>query len=316
MSQDKRAQSDRSKPPLSRVIAVGEVIWDLFGETVRLGGAPVNFSVHVGRLGHAATLVSAVGGDKLGADATREIRRLGLEKSVLPAIAGFPTGKALVNLSDSGQPQFTIVRPAAYDVLELSDQQLLELAQQDPKWVYFGTLFGFAPQARRTLERLLSALPGAQRFCDVNLRPGCYTAPLLADLLARAHVVKLTEEEMKITGTLVDLPCDSVASFCQAGSARYGWRAAAVSLGAFGCEIWVGGEYAKAGGIPIQIADTVGAGDAFSAAFLHGISLGWEARKIAEFANRVGAVVVSRPGGIPEWSLDDVLALYETGSIT
>ena len=81
-----------------------------------------------------------------------------------------------------------------------------------------------------------------------------------------------------------------------------------MSLGERGCAVWVGGAYAEADGVPIQVADTVGAGDAFSAAFLHGLSLGWRPGAIAEFANRVGAIVASRPGGIPEWSLDEVLS--------
>ena len=292
----------------ARVVAIGEVLWDIFGNQFRLGGAPLNFAAHLSRLGHRATLVSAVGADKLGVDAKREISRLGLEDSVLPTVAGFPTGTAAVDLSDSAQPHFTIHRPAAYDALELSDEQLQGLSAQDPRWVYFGTLFSFVRSARSTLERLLAALPSTRRFYDVNLRSGCYTAPLVADLLAKAHAVKLNEQELETIGCLLDVPRDGMESFCRAGSARYGWEAVAVSLGARGCAIWVGGAYAEADGLPIQVSDTVGAGDAFSAAFLHGLILGWQAGTIAEFANRVGAIVASRPGAIPEWNLDEVLS--------
>ena len=160
-----------------RVIAIGEVLWDVFGHQFRLGGAPLNFAAHASRLGHRATLLSALGADQLGEDARREILRLGLDAIVLPAIAGFPTGTALVDLGDSGQPQFTIPRPAAYDALELSDELLQGLSKQDPQWVYFGTLFSFAPPARYTLERLLAALPRARRFYDVNWKrlPACWT---------------------------------------------------------------------------------------------------------------------------------------------
>jgi len=104
----------------------------------------------------------------------------------------------------------------------------------------------------------------------------------------------------------MDLPLQ-LEAFCRAGADRYGWRAAAITLGERGCAVLTQGEYVEAGAYPIEVADTVGAGDAFAAAFLHGLSMNWPASKTASFANRLGALVASRHGAIPEWTLDEVL---------
>ena len=124
-----------------------------------------------------------------------------------------------------------------------------------------------------------------------------------------AGVVKLNLEEMRAIGSLWLMPTEGIEEFCRAGAARYGWRAVAVTLGEQGCALWVDGQYAREDGIGVKVADTVGSGDAFAAAFLHGLSLGWPARETAVFANQVGAIVSTRPGGTPDWTVAEALKL-------
>ena len=142
----------------------------------------------------------------------------------------------------------------------------------------------------------------------MNLRPGADSPELVKHLLERADVVKLNEEELSRVHEFSSLP-SSIEGFCRDGAARYGWRAVAVTLGARGCALLAHENYVEERGCPVEVADTVGAGDAFAAAFMHGLSLSRPLREVAAFANRVGALVASRHGAIPDWTLEEAVYL-------
>jgi len=281
---------------------VGEVLWDVFPQSVRLGGAPLNFSAHLRRLGLNPILVSALGRDERGEKAAREIAALGLDGRMIHWSEKWETGSASVALDIDGQPGFRIFRPAAYDDLCLTESELGMLAALKPSWLYYGTLFPSTAEGRATLGRLLQAMPDAIRFYDVNLRPGFESLELVSELLAIADVVKLNEDEAGAVALHLGLPSEFEA-FCRRGAERFGWRAACVTLGERGCSVLTGAEFARAEGEKVEVADTVGAGDAFAAAFVYGLTQQWHAQRIATFANRVGALVASRAGAIPEWNL-------------
>ena len=294
--------------PLPHVIVLGEVLWDQFEQSRRLGGAPLNFGVHARRLGHPVTLISAVGADELGAQAAEMIASLDLDTRLLQTTSRFPTGTAQVQIGQGGATEFTILRPAAYDAVDLSAHDL-ELLQQDaPGWVYYGTLFASADHGKNVLHRVLSALKGAAKFYDLNLRSGSDSPELVSELLQSADVVKLNEEELRRVHEFSGLPLN-VEAFCREGSARYGWQAVAVTRGDRGCAVLAGGHYVEAAVHLVDVVDTVGAGDAFAAAFMHGLSRNWPAAEIASFANRVGALVASRHGAIPDWTLEEAVKL-------
>jgi fructokinase len=278
---------------------VGEVLWDQFADSTRLGGAPLNFAVHLKRLGHTPLLVSAVGTDRLGEDARSAIAGLGLDTTGLQSTTRFQTGTAAVRLGPGEQTSFAIVRPAAYDAIELYDRDVRQLLVRDPSWFYYGTLFPSSPRAKFVLRQLLAAAPGATRFYDMNLRPGFESPELVRELLDWADVVKLNERELQFVHDHLDLPLAPEA-FCRAGSKRYGWTAACVTFGSRGCAMLVGDHYVSAAGVPVHVADPVGAGDAFAAAFVHGLASKWTVERIAAFANRTGALVASTHGAIPD----------------
>ncbi len=293
---------------LPRTVVLGEVLWDLFEDSRRLGGAPLNFGVHARRLGHPVTLISALGTDELGEQASEMIASLDLDTRLLQTTPLFPTGTAEVHLGYGGKTQFTITRPAAYDAVQLSSADLDGLRQRQPGWFYFGTLFASTPPGKSVLHRLFAALPAATKFYDLNLRPGSDSPDLVGELLGSADVVKLNEEELERVHHFTGLPA-TVEAFCRAGSDRYGWRAVGVTLGDRGCAILANGQFVEAAGHPVDVVDAVGAGDAFAAAFMHGLSLRWPAAGIASFANRVGALVASRHGAIPDWTIEEAVQL-------
>jgi fructokinase len=291
-----------------RVLALGEILWDVFRDSTRLGGAPLNFTVNVSRMGHEAILISALGDDAPGKSAKETIEASGLDTRFIRTTPQFPTGRALVQTQPNGQTEFRIQRPAAYDVVQLSTDDLRWLAGWRPAWLYYGTLFSSTDHSRKLLHELVELLPDAVRFFDINLRPESYTGDQVREFLSLANVVKLNETEMKLAAEFADLPGSGIEAFCRAGSARYGWQAACVTLGAQGCGVWSGGTYAEADGCPVEVVDTVGAGDGFAAGFLHGLSRQWPPDQIAEFANRIGAGIASSPGAIPDWNWSQVLA--------
>jgi fructokinase len=140
----------------------------------------------------------------------------------------------------------------------------------------------------------------------VNLRKDCYRPDLVADLLHSAQVVKLSDSEVVELGAMLGLTAESPAIFCRENASRFGWEAVCVTRGKRGCTAWIRGELTEAAGCRVPVADTVGAGDAFAAAFLQGLDAGWSAPEVARFANRVGALIASRPGGTPKWTLSDL----------
>ena len=213
------------------IVIVGEVLWDVFPDSVSLlGGAPLNFSAHARRLGLHPILISALGCDDLGHRAAAEIQAAGLDMSLIGRSPKWTTGRALVTMDANGQPHFQIPRPAAYDDLKLSDDDLSELQKMQPSWIYYGTVYASLAEGRATLKRLLEALPHATRFYDVNLRPGGDRLDLVGELLAAAQVVKLNESEAERVIKYLDLP-ESLEAFCRQASARFGWRAVCVTLG-------------------------------------------------------------------------------------
>lgn len=285
---------------LPAVVVVGEVLWDVFDTSERLGGAPLNFAARARQLGHRVELISALGADERGHKARKAIAALCIDSRWLQTRTSLPTGTAKVRLDSSGSAEFTIERPAAWDTLELSPQDLARLSATAPGWLYYGTLFASMPTGRRVLDSLLCALGQSLKFYDLNLRPGADAPALVTALMSVADVVKLNESELERVQAFTGLPAD-LESFCRAASNRFGWRAVSVSRAGRGSVILANGEFAEAPAVPVTVVDTVGAGDAYAAAMLHGLCHGWSAADIAAFANGAGAAVAAQSASLPAY---------------
>ena len=284
------------------IVSAGEILWDVFPDSERLGGASLNFAAHAARLGHRVIFLSAVGDDPRGRAARERAAALGLPPEYIQEVRGAPTGIVTVRLDGAGLPDFTIHRPAAYDLLRVDDGCLARIAAMMPDWIYYGTLYPAEPGPRAEMTKLMEALPRARRFYDINLRRNCWTPELVAELLRRAHAVKLNEDEAAEIDAFSGRAYGSLEEFTAWWAGRLGWQAVAVTRGDRGCAVRIGRDYAEAFGRRVAVVDTVGAGDAFAAAFLHGLSLGWDAARTGDFANRLGALVASRAGGVPDWT--------------
>ena len=298
-----------------RILSVGEILWDVIGQSEHLGGAPLNFAAHAQRLGHEVFPISAVGDDKRGHRALELIRGLGISTEFIRVLPGKPTGTAEVELDLDGKPTFRIVRPAAYDFVELSTSDLHALHQLDPQWVYYGTLFHTSSAALASTLRLLQVLPAAKRFYDVNLRENNWNLTAVEQLSSHSTVVKVNDWEAETLDASFDMEGehDSIEGFTRRWADRFKSEIVCVTCGERGCSILRAGQFTQVPGFRIVIADTVGAGDAFAAGFVDGLSQGWDAQAIGRFANAVGAVVASKAGAIPEWSMEEVEAMLRAG---
>lgn len=292
-----------------KILSIGEILWDVLPDGEYLGGAPFNFVAHAARLGNEALFISAVGNDARGHATLQRIAGLGLSSRFVVVCPDVATGHVSVTLQPDGQPQFTIHRPAAYDFPVLDAAGEAELARFQPDWLYFGTLTQTSPTVRAVTARLMAAHPGARRFYDVNLRVDSWTPELVLDLLRQATVVKLNDGEAAVLGEVLQMPRQTLEEFCRKATARFGWEGVCVTRGADGCAMLLQGEYTETPGYRVPVADAVGAGDAFAAAFLHGLGQGWAPARIGDFANRVGALIASRSGAIPSWTLEECHAL-------
>jgi fructokinase len=296
-----------------RILSVGELLWDVIGDKEFLGGAPLNFSVASHRLGHEVAFLSGVGADRRGETAIQTLTALGLNPAFVQTIPGQLTGTAFVLTDPDGNPTFEIKRPAAFDFIDLDEAILHDLQQLRPEWIYFGTLAQNTLRGEAMLYRLADFLPGSRCFYDMNLRESHWSLDLVERLSRLASIIKLNETEAETLFRLCQ--CSgiySVESFCRYWSSIYGTDVICVTLGRLGCAVWSDGILREFPGYSVKVADTIGAGDAFSAAFLNALQLGWPLDRVASFANAVGAIVASRPGATPAWEPAECLRLLDS----
>lgn len=271
--------------PRPILLSLGEIVWDVYPGRRLLGGAPFNLAAHAARLGFDARLISAVGNDELGREALATANDLGVDTSLTRIHQSLPTGIVDVTLDSHAQPSFRLRSPAAWA------EPLIDRSPANASWLVCGTLQQTFPEARAT-RRLLSGIP---LFFDINLRPGFEDRAVVEELLAEATVVKCNEAELAWLG-------EDEGSLLR----RPNIRVVCVTLGARGCRIHTNGESVAAEVPPVVAVDTVGAGDAWSAAAIYGFTEQWPLGRTARFANQLGAIVASRAGAIPPWSIDEL----------
>lgn len=292
------------------VLCVGEVLWDVFPDAERLGGAPLNFAVALRRLGEAAAVWTAVGADARGERALAQMRGLGMGTEWVRVAPELATGAAVVAKDAAGNATFVIQRPVAYDALAADPARLAEVCRRAWSWLYFGTLAQTQPDNERLLRELMARVPGVRGFYDMNLREGHWNLALVRRLSELAAVVKLNESEAELLhGLTGGAGAFALEGFCRHWAKLSGAEAVCVTLGERGCAVLAHGEFHTAAGYPSAAVDTVGAGDAFAAGLLYGLRRRWPLARTAAWANALGALVAGRPGAIPDWSVAEAEAL-------
>jgi fructokinase len=279
-------------------IGLGEVLWDLLPGGRQLGGAPANFAYHAHALGAESLVVSRVGRDDLGRDLVEHLNALGLVTSGISVDPAAPTGTVSVTLDPTGQPTYTIHTDVAWDFLEAGPEVLRAAAGADA--VCFGTLAQRHPVARDSIRRVLQATrPEALRIFDINLRQRFWSREVIVESLALANVLKLNDEELPILMDLLGWPCEDDQGLMARLAQRFDLRAVALTRGARGSLLWTADRSWNWPGSDLKVADTVGAGDSYTAALALGLLSGKAPEDILRIAHRVADFVCTQPGATP-----------------
>jgi len=280
------------------LVGLGEILWDLLPEGKQLGGAPANFAYHAQALGGKGVVVSCIGDDELGREITGILTNLGLEQRYIAFDKDHPTGTVTVELDDKGVPNFTIHTNVAWDFIP-SSPDLLELASRADA-VCFGSLCQRNEVSRKTVREFLQATaPDCLRVFDINIRQHYYSKDIVQSMLEISNILKLNDDELPIVAKLLGME-GSETDILSKLVEQYDLKLVVLTKGDKGSRLYSrDGDSEHPGITPERIADTVGAGDAFTAAVAFGVLLGKELDEINEHANKVASFVCSQSGATP-----------------
>ena len=275
---------------------IGEVLWDMFPEGKRIGGAPANFAYHMSQFGFDSRVVSAVGEDVLGDEILENFNEKGLRYWV--ERVPFPTGTVEVTLNEGGIPCYEIKQSVAWDNVPYTPE-LDRLACQT-RCVCFGSLAQRNVVTRTTLNRFLDAMSGeAYKVFDINLRQHFYTMEVLKDSLVRCNILKLNDEELVILSELLELSEKSIEGECWEMMKRFDLKVLILTSTVQGSHVFSGDTRSFLDTPHVKVVDTVGAGDSFTAAFCAAILKGKSMVEAHRLAVEVSAFVCGQAGAMP-----------------
>ena len=291
---------------MSDFFAFGEILWDVFPSGKHAGGAPFNVAAHLAQIGASSALISSIGRDELGDEILAVARHKNVNVDfVTRARIGMPTGTAIVTIDQRGNAAYELVQPVAWDEITVSPEALTAVSQA--RALIYGSLAGRSPYNLLQLDQLLQ-VKGPVKFFDVNLRRPFADPALVMRLAKQADVLKLNDEEAGQlaayvrTGTMAhDTARDerAIARACETLASATNVTRICVTAGDKGAAFWDSGNLTIAPAPHVEVKDTVGAGDAFMAGLMVGLTKGADTRKMLEDAARLGAFVASHDGATP-----------------
>lgn len=280
------------------VVGIGELLWDVFPDQKKAGGAPINFVYHATQMGAEGCAISAVGNDVSGTEIIQELEKNKICNYI--ELTGHPTGSVLVELNN-GSPTYTIIEGVAWDYLPLT-QQAIDLVK-DADAVCFGTLAQRSPVSRETIRTLLKYAPeNALRFFDINLRQHYYSKELIEASLQKANVFKLNDEELEMLRPMFGLE-GSDDKVCRVLMGTYDLRYLVLTAGCKSSTIYSQHGVSTIPTPEVTVADTVGAGDSFSGAFVYSILTGKSLQEAHQKAVDIAAFVCTQHGAWPSYEI-------------
>lgn len=286
-----------------KLLAFGEVLWDVYPDTKCIGGAPFNFAAHAARLGAESYLLSAVGGDTLGDDTLCAVRAEGVCTDFVTR-SSLPTGQCLVSLDERNVPSYNLLSNVAYDDIAFPH------LDADINVFYFGTLALRAANNRAVLREILESNRFETVFADLNIRPPFSTAEAVAFAVENATVLKISEEELPNVLAFLGMEALSYADAARALAKKYKNLARIlITLGSEGAYLWdaVANKEYQTPAVAVKTVSTVGAGDSFSAAFLVRLFAENDIAQALAFAAKVAAFVVSEKAAVPPYTIEKFL---------
>ena len=283
------------------VVGMGEALWDVLPDGKKIGGAPANFAFHAGQAGMDSRVVSAVGNDALGEEALAALEGKGLNIEAVARVE-FPTGVVNVSLGEQGIPQYDICEGVAWDNIPFTPA-LANLASQ-AQAVCWGSLAQRNEVSRKTIFSFLDAMPSDEarlKVFDINLRQQFYTLEIIEASCRRANVLKINDEELVLVSELLRLGAGSPEVLCRSLMERYGLSILVLTCGANGSYVFTPVETSYRVTPKVQVADTVGAGDSFTATLVGELLRKTPVGVAHEHAVEVAAYVCTQQGAMAEW---------------
>ncbi len=279
-------------------VGLGKVLWDLLPEDKKLGGAPTNFAYHANCLGAQGWLVSSVGRDALGDEILENVDTLGLNRKFVCINEDHPTGTVTVKLDANGIAKYIIHENVAWDFIPSSDNLLKFASTVDV--LCFGLLCQRSEVSKTTVRKFLNLTrDSCIRIFDVNIRQHYYSKAIIEDMLGLSSVLKLNDEELPVVTNLLGLDGSEYHVLGELLT-RFSLKLIVLTKGAEGSMLFGNGFESVIHAESVDVADTVGAGDAFTASMAMGLLQNRSLREVHEHANRLAAFVCSQAGATPE----------------
>ncbi|MFK7979822.1 MAG: carbohydrate kinase [Saprospiraceae bacterium] len=292
---------------LPKVICFGEVLWDLLPSGKVAGGAPMNVAFHLNNFGYPTSLISRVGHDPNGWELMKFLKEKGIDTELVQTDNFYPTSTVKVILGALGSPSYEIVQPVAWDYLNVSLRNTK--AVEAAKAIVYGSLAARTERTRDTLLSLLNSATDALKIFDVNLRAPFYKRELLEQLLDKADIVKMNDEELRLIGGWYFADKDAF-ELAQKMKEKFNLKILMITQGGKGAFlISPSNEVKSVRARQIKVADTIGSGDSFLAGFLYQYFLEEPLIVCLEFAARTGALVATMRGATPKIDEDMVVSL-------
>ena len=280
------------------VIGIGEALFDVLPEGKKLGGAPANFAYHVSQFGIESCAVSAMGDDELGKELVSELNDHQLNYQI--ETVDYPTGTVQVSLDANGIPAYEIKEGVAWDNIPFTPA-LAEKAKNCTA-VCFGSLAQRSEVSRNTIHRFLDTMPdeeGRYKVFDINLRQGFFTKEIITESIKRCNILKINDEELITISRLFGYPGIDLQNKCWLLLGKYNLKMLILTCGVNGSYVFTPGEVSFIDTPKVEVADTVGAGDSFTGAFVASILKGKNVREAHELAVKVSAYVCTQNGAMP-----------------
>ena len=280
------------------VVGMGEALWDVLPEGKKIGGAPANFAYHVSQFGLPSCVVSAVGDDALGKEITENFTSKGLNQLI--AEVPYPTGTVQVEIDPAGVPQYEIKENVAWDNIPYTAR--LEQLAERTKAVCFGSLAQRNVVSRNTINRFFDAMPRTADSLvvfDVNLRQGFYNKEIICNSMKRCNILKINDEELVTVSRMFGYPVIDVQDKCWILLGKYNLKMLILTCGINGSYVFTPGNVSFQPTPKVEVADTVGAGDSFTAAFIASILKGKSVQEAHSLAVQTSAYVCTKKGAMP-----------------
>lgn len=280
------------------VVGMGEALWDVLPEGKKIGGAPANFAYHVSQFGLPSCVVSAVGDDDLGREIIENFTAKGLKQLI--ADVPYPTGTVQVEIDQSGVPQYEIKENVAWDNIPYTER--LESLAERTTAVCFGSLAQRNVVSRNTINRFLDVVSRNEEnliVFDVNLRQGFYNKEILCNSMKRCNILKINDEELVTVSRMFGYPGIDLQDKCWILLGKYNLKMLILTCGINGSYVFTPGNVSFQPTPKVEVADTVGAGDSFTAAFISSVLKGKSVSEAHSLAVRTSAFVCTEKGAMP-----------------